>query len=114
MYSPDAAARLRARGHDAVAIQERPDLLVLSDSELFRAMADEGRTIVTNNVLDYVPLYRSALAEGAERAPLLLTSDRVMPRSKAGVGRFVGMLEDVVAGEPAAAPPSPGETSRAS
>lgn len=104
MYSPDVAARLRTRGHDAVAIRERPDLVAMRDPELCAAMASEGRTIVTNNVLDYVPLFRDALAGGSTEVTLLLTSDRLMPRNRAGIGRFVSMLEDLAAGEPSAAP----------
>lgn len=107
MYSPDVAVRLRARGHDAVSIRERAELLGMSDLQLFSAMAAENRTIVTNNVVDYVPLYRSALAEGGDPAALLLTSDRSMPRNKAGIGRFVSMLEDLLSEQqPESAPPS--------
>ena len=97
VYSPDVAARLRTRGHDAVSVRERPDLAGKSDEELFAAMAEEDRTIVTNNVLDFVPLFRNALASGARHAALFLTDDRTTPRSKAGVGRFVSMLEELVA-----------------
>jgi predicted nuclease of predicted toxin-antitoxin system len=104
MYSPDVAERLRTRGHDAIAIRERPDLLALTDSELFAAMAEEDRTIVTNNVIDFVPLYRRALAEGSLQAALFLTSDRSMPRTRAGIGRFVSLLEEFVTGEPQAPP----------
>ncbi|HSD22208.1 MAG TPA: DUF5615 family PIN-like protein [Anaeromyxobacter sp.] len=109
MYSPDVAARLRARGHDAIAIRERPELLAMSDRQLFAAMAAEGRTIVTNNVVDFVPLYRSALAEGDLQAALFLTSDRTMPRNRAGIGRFVSMLEELTAGEPVAPPEPPAD-----
>lgn len=104
MYSPDVAARLRARGHDAIAIRERPDLLAVSDHELFSSMAEEGRTIVTNNVIDFVPLYRAVLAEGGLPAALFLTSDRSMPRTKAGIGRFVSMIEELLTVELSRAP----------
>ena len=97
MYSPDVAARLRARGHDAVAVRERPDLVGMSDYELFAAMAAEERTIVTNNVVDYVPLVRQTLAEGGDHAGLFLTSDRSMPRNRAGIGHFVSVLEELAA-----------------
>ena len=109
MYSPDVATRLRSRGHDAIAIRERPELLAMSDRQLFDAMAAEDRTIVTNNVIDYVPLYRAALAEGGVPATLFLTSDPSMPRTRAGIGRFVSLLEDLVAGEPTGAAGGPDE-----
>ena len=101
MYSPDVAARLRRRGHDAVAIGERPDLVVMGDAELLAAMAEDGRTIVTANVLDFVPLYRRALAEGREPASLFLATD--LPLDAAGVARLVATLEQVLESEPEAA-----------
>lgn len=104
MYSPGVAARLRVRGHDAVAIAERPELVAMSDSGLLEAMAAESRTIVTNNVLDYVPLFRHALLDGGEPPALLLTEDRTMPRTSAEIGRFVSMLEGLAAGEPPTLP----------
>lgn len=113
MYSPDVAERLRTRGHDAISIRERPEFLAMSDHGLFTAMAEEGRTIVTNNVIDFVPLYRRALAEGSLQAALFLTSDRSMPRTKAGIGRFVSMLEDFVTGEPPESPAPSSDTRRA-
>jgi len=110
MYSPEVAERLRARGHDAIALGERPALVAMRDEELFAAMAAEDRTVVTNNVLDFVPLYRSALADGAEHPPLVLTSDRQMPRTWTAIGRFVSMLEELAGGE--TAPPGEAESGR--
>jgi len=96
MYSPRIAVRLRDRGHDAVSLSERRDLVGASDRELFAAMAVENRTIVTNNIVDFVPIFRRALADGAESPGLFLTSDRSTPRSRAEIGRFVSTLEDLV------------------
>ena len=100
IYSPEIAVRLRNRGHDALSITERPDLQGASDVELFAAIAAEDRTFVTNNVLDYLPLFRSALADGTERPALFLTSDRSTPRNKAGIGRFLNVLEDLLTERP--------------
>jgi predicted nuclease of predicted toxin-antitoxin system len=100
MYSPDVAVRLRSRGHDAVSIRERPELVAVGDDGLLAALAAEERTLVTNNLLDFVPLVRSALAEGAEHPGVFLTSDRSMPRNRAGIGRFVSRLEELLT-EPA-------------
>lgn len=96
MYSPEIAVRLRNRGHDAVSIAERPDLQAASDVALFAAMAAEDRTVVTNNVVDYVPLFREALAEGTEHPGLFVTDDRSTPRNVAGIGRFLNVLESLL------------------
>ena len=96
MYSPRIAIRLRDRGHDAVSLRERRDLVGASDLELFAAMVTEKRTIVTNNIVDFIPIFRRALADGAEHPALFITSDRSTPRSRAEIGRFVSVLEDLV------------------
>jgi len=96
MYSPRIAVRLRDRGHDAVSLRERRDLVATRDRELFAAMAAENRTIVTNNIVDFVPIFRRALADGVENPGLFVTSDRSTPRSTAEIGRFVSVLEAFV------------------
>ena len=72
----------------------------MTDAGLFDAMAAEDRTIVTNNIVDYVPLFRRALADGSNHATLFLTSDRSTPRNIAGIARFVSMLEELLAESP--------------
>ena len=100
IYSPEIAVRLRNRGHDAVSITERPDLQGVSDAELFTVMAAEDRMFVTSNVVDYLPLFRRALAEGTEHPGLFMTSDRSKPRNKAGISRFLNVLEDLLTERP--------------
>ena len=36
MHAPRVAARLRERGHDAVAVKERAELIGMSDEDLLR------------------------------------------------------------------------------
>jgi predicted nuclease of predicted toxin-antitoxin system len=43
MLSPRIALELRSRGHDVVAIKERPDLQSLSDPEIVAAARREKR-----------------------------------------------------------------------
>jgi predicted nuclease of predicted toxin-antitoxin system len=95
MYSPEVAVRLRNRHHDAVAIVDRPDLVHVTDRELYAAMASEGRVFITNNAVDYVPLLRAVVADGSDYPVILLTSDRLMPRNRPGIGRFLNALEDL-------------------
>jgi hypothetical protein len=92
-HSPEIARRLRARGHDVVAVAERADLVGLSDQELLRRMAQERRAIMTNNVKDFVPLTSRALLEGSDHYGLLLTSDKSMPRRNDAIGRVVDALD---------------------
>jgi predicted nuclease of predicted toxin-antitoxin system len=93
-YSPEIARRLRARDHEVAAVAERPDLVGLSDEELFRRMAQKERTIMTNNVKDFVPRANRAAVNGEDHYGLLLTSDRSMPRRLDVIGRVVDALHD--------------------
>ena len=43
MHAPSVAALLRDRGHDAVAVKERADLIGLPDDDLLRAGAQARR-----------------------------------------------------------------------
>lgn len=100
MYSPQIASRLRSRGHDVVSVTERTELAGRSDEELFASMAAEHRAIVTNNVATLVPLLQQAVTAGIDHAGLLLTSDRSLPRTKAAIGRYVTVLDELLVPHP--------------
>lgn len=100
MYSPQIAIELRHRGHDVVAVVERPELVGRSDEELLVLMAKEGRAIVTNNVADFVPLVQAAATSGTRHGGVLFTSDRSLPRSRAGIGRYVAVLQTLLVAHP--------------
>jgi hypothetical protein len=91
--SPEIARQLRTKGHDAVAVAERADLIGLSDDELLRRMAQERRAIMTNNVKDFMPLASRAAVAADDHYGLLFTSDRSMPRRGDTIGRFIDVLD---------------------
>jgi hypothetical protein len=93
-YSPEIARRLRARAHDVAAVAERADRVGLSDEELAQRMAQEERTIMTNNVKDFVPLANRAAVNREDHYGLLLTSDKSMPRRLDAIGHVVDALHD--------------------
>jgi hypothetical protein len=100
MYSSAISAQLRRRHHDAVAVTERPELVSLSDRELFARTAAERRALVTNNVVDFVPLVREALGNGEEHFGLIFTDDRRLPRTRRGVGAIVRSLDRLLTAHP--------------
>jgi hypothetical protein len=100
MYSPEIARQLRVRGHDVVAVVERPGLVSRSDRELFELMAQERRAIVTNNVSDYIALFMQVSAAGGDHSGLLLTDDRSMPRRRDAIGTFVRALDGFLSSHP--------------
>ena len=92
-YSPEIPRQLRSRGHDVVAVAERADLVGLGDDELLQRMAQERRSIMTNNVKDFMPLASRAPVAAEHHYGLLFTSDRSMPRRGDAIGRFVKALD---------------------
>jgi hypothetical protein len=92
-YTPEIARQLRKQGHDVVAVAERADLVGLGDEELLRRMARGRRTIMTNNVKDFVLLAGHMAVVNDQHYGLLFTSDRSMPRRNDAIGRFVDTLD---------------------
>ncbi|MEA2380302.1 MAG: hypothetical protein QOH72_273 [Solirubrobacteraceae bacterium] len=101
LYSPRIAAELRARGHDAISVHDRPALIGLPDAPLLELMADERRAIVTENAGDFVPIAGRLALEGREHFGLVLTSSAALPRSRNTIGRHVRALDAFLIERPA-------------
>lgn len=94
MWPHTAAAALRARGHDVVAVTALPELRGKSDEEIVEAALAEGRAIVTENAVDYRPLMAVAGDDGRDFPPLVLTSNQRWSRANPGVvGRLIVALD---------------------
>lgn len=98
-YANEIAARLRVAGHDAVTVSER-GLNGIDDESLLTLAASEGRTLLTNNARDFLPLLGRWAASGDDHYGLLLTSDISMPRAKNTIGRYVETLGALMAANP--------------
>ena len=79
-YSAEIAYRLRADGHDVLAVAASAELRAQSDAEIFRRAAAQDRRIVTENIKDFRPLLIRAYQEGTPVAQLLLVSPKRFPR----------------------------------
>lgn len=98
-YAPVIAAKLRERGHDAVAaIDQGWD--ALDDEALLEACASERRALLTNDVADFSSIARLWATEGRRHAGMIFTSDASMPRGRATIGRFVTALDRLLRGNP--------------
>ena len=93
MWSWTVAVALRRRGHDVIAVAERADLRGQPDEVIFAIAQAEGRTVLTENVADFLPLAMTHVERGHTHAGLIFTSHRRYPRSDARtVGRLVTAL----------------------
>lgn len=100
-YSRVIAERLRERGHDVVAVTERPGLVGLGDVELFPLMAAERRAIMTENWGDFQRELQNAAATGLTHYGVLFTSRRQLPRSSRTIGLYLRVGGDFLARHPA-------------
>lgn len=93
MYPARLAVELRARGHDVVAVKERPDLREQPDEAILRAAAAERRALLTENVGDFRGLVERFAAEGERHYGVVLVSARSLPRSRRGRGTLLRGIE---------------------
>jgi Domain of unknown function (DUF5615) len=89
MYPASTAEGLRARGHDVVAVVERPELRSRSDPDVFAVAQHEGRAVVTENVADCARIAGDYDARRAPHYGLILVHPTTYPR---GRPRTVGAL----------------------
>jgi hypothetical protein len=100
-YTITIAERLRESGHDAVAVFER-GWHDLGDEDLLERCAAEERSLLTNNVGDFVPIAQRWAGEGRTHAGLVFTSDASLPRTHASIGTYVARLRDLMDANPGA------------
>ena len=104
MFAPAVAAELRALGHDAIAVADRPDLRSKSDEEIFAWASAEKRWLLTENVKDFRPIVLRALQAGPPGCGLLFTSSRAFPRSRKNPGPLIRALHAWLTAGPPASP----------
>jgi hypothetical protein len=100
-HSRIAAARLRESGHDVVAAADYPHLAELTDEELLRHAAAEGRALVSEDAKDLDRIVRQWAATGEHHAGLILTSTRRSHRgSTAYPENFIASLTRLLESPP--------------
>lgn len=99
-YAPEIAEQLRRRGHDVVAVKERPQLIGRSDRVQFSGRPAERRAIVTEDVGDYRPLLASAVRRGQTTFGLLCVNPRRFLRRRGEIARLVAALDAFLRANP--------------
>jgi predicted nuclease of predicted toxin-antitoxin system len=100
-YATDIAIRLRAAGHDAVAVLEL-EMTGAADEALLAFAAAQGRVLLTNNVRDFAALAALWARGGQEHFGLLFTSDESLPRGCGTIGLYLEVLGALLDAHPAA------------
>lgn len=93
MFSPMVAELLVARGVECDAVAARPLLRSRDDVEVLEAALEEGRVLVTNNVVDFERLRRRRQADSRPVPGLIYTSDEGFRRDRDFIGRLAAALE---------------------
>jgi hypothetical protein len=99
-YSRLIAEQLRESGHDVVAAVEH-GWEAEDDESLLTLCGSEQRALLTNNVSDFTVIARSWAGQGRSHAGLAFTSDASLPRARGTIGKYVRLLDDLLAENPA-------------
>ena len=98
------AEQLRSRGHDVVAVTERPELRGVLNSELLPSAREEQRAVVTYNRDDFLALDRQYRHEGREHHGIVILNPRRFPPGEASTRALIASIEALLDG----GPPYPG------
>jgi hypothetical protein len=82
MFSDAIAQQLRTKGHNVQAVVADPSLASLPDDQILAHTAASGRTLVTANIKDLMPLDVRYRAAGQEHAGLILVSAKTFPQNR--------------------------------
>ncbi len=93
MFSDSIAQRLRARNHDAISVVADSALVSLPDDQVLAYAAAEGRSLVTANIKDFIPLDGMYRAAGHAHAGLILVSTKTFPQDRTFTAAVAAALE---------------------
>jgi hypothetical protein len=81
MHAPSIADALTEDSWDVVAVAAEAELRGMSDQNLLARSAATGRALVTENVVDFVPLTWQWTGEGRAHAGLIFTNPKRFNRA---------------------------------
>ena len=101
MLSAQISEQIRARGHDALAVDETSELRGFADPDLFAQAQEQERAIVTYNREDFLALDREYRSRQREHHGIVILHPRRFPQGTASIGALVTALSIFVeAGSP--------------
>lgn len=100
MLCAQIAEQIRARGYDALAVDETPELRGLPDPDLFARAQEQERAIVTYNREDFLALDRQYRSRRREHCGVVILHPRRFPQAPASIDPLVTALASFVAAGP--------------
>jgi predicted nuclease of predicted toxin-antitoxin system len=82
MFTDDVAQQLRIKGYDVISVVADPALVGRPDDQILAYATTEGRTLVTANIKDFVPLDTHYRAADQSHAGLILVSTKTFPQNR--------------------------------
>ena len=98
MFSDDIARQLHVKGHDVISVVADPALVGLPDDQVLAHATTQGRTLVTANIKDFVPLDGSYRAASQPHAGLILVSAKIFPQNRGFPATITTALATLLSG----------------
>jgi hypothetical protein len=100
MWSAEIARQLRVRGFDVIAATEAPRRYRgIPDDEFFRRAQEDGRTVVTDNVRDFMPIVANRASRGEPHCGVIFALRPTFDRARSGVvGTMTTALDALLRG----------------
>lgn len=96
MLGDRIASQLVARGHDVLSVVGDAALISLPDDQVLMEATRQGRSLVTLNIKDFLPLDAQYQAGGRSHAGLILVSAKTFPQDRSFVGAVVNALDKLL------------------
>ncbi|MBJ7348328.1 MAG: DUF5615 family PIN-like protein [Thermoleophilaceae bacterium] len=98
MYSPKVATQLQLKHHvEAVSAHEIAEVRGRPDDEVFAYCQRLSYTLVTENVIDFRPMFNELVARGGGHCGVIFTTNSAYPRAhKATTGALIRELAKFV------------------
>jgi len=98
MFSDTIAQQLRIKAYDVVSVVAHPALVGLPDDQILSHATAEGRTLVTANIKDFMPLDSRYRAAGQAHPGLILVSTKTFPQNRGFTTAITTALETLLSG----------------
>jgi hypothetical protein len=96
MFPGAIAEQLCAKGHDVRAVVASAEFTGLPDEEILLGATEAGRSLVTANIKDFMPLDARYRTAGRTHAGLILVSTKTFPQNRTFVAAVLNALSELL------------------